>query len=87
MKRTKILATVGPASESEEVLTKMFEAGLDAVRCNFSHGCAQDHKDRVEMIRSVAKKTGHKVGVLGDLQGPKIRIARFKDGKVILEEV
>ena len=67
-------------------LTKMFEAGLDAVRCNFSHGCAQDHKDRVEMIRSVAKKTGHKVGVLGDLQGPKIRIARFKDDKVMLEE-
>lgn len=86
MKRVKILATVGPASESEEVLEKMFKAGLDAVRCNFSHGTADDHKSRVELIRRVAKKTGHKVGVLGDLQGPKIRIARFKNDKVMLEQ-
>jgi pyruvate kinase len=84
MKRTKILATVGPASESEEVLAKLFEAGLDAARCNFSHGTADDHRKRVKLIREVAKKNGHKVGILGDLQGPKIRIARFKDNKVIL---
>ena len=51
MKRTKILATVGPASESEEVLAKLFEAGLDAARCNFSHGTADDHRKRVKLIR------------------------------------
>ena len=84
MKRTKILATIGPASESEDVLVKLFEAGLDAVRCNFSHGTADDHRNRVKSIRDVANKNGFKVGVLGDLQGPKIRIARFKEKKVML---
>ncbi|MCF6775423.1 pyruvate kinase [Thiotrichales bacterium 19X7-9] len=86
MKRTKILATIGPASESEETLTKMVKAGLNAVRCNFSHGSAEDHKQRIKMIRRVAKKLGVTIGILGDLQGPKIRVAKFKNKEVLLQK-
>ncbi|WP_395946275.1 pyruvate kinase [Caedibacter taeniospiralis] len=85
MRRTKILATIGPASESKEVLSKMVDAGLNAVRCNFSHGTADDHRKRVQLIREVAKEKGTYIGILADLQGPKIRVAKFKDGKVILK--
>jgi pyruvate kinase len=85
MRRTKILATLGPASENKEVLRKMIQAGLNAVRCNFSHGDAQDHAQRVEFIRTVAREEGRTIGILGDLQGPKIRVAKFKQGSVMLE--
>lgn len=85
MRRTKILATLGPASESEEVLDGMIKAGLSAVRCNFSHGTAEDHKQRVEMVRKVAKANGVRIGILADLQGPKIRTANFIDGKIELK--
>lgn len=85
MRRTKILATIGPASESKEVLSKMVDAGLNAVRCNFSHGTADDHRKRVQLIREVAKEKGVYIGILADLQGPKIRVAKFKDGKVLLK--
>jgi pyruvate kinase len=84
MRRTKILATIGPASETPEILTKMVKAGLNAVRCNFSHGTPEDHKKRVDMIRSVAKKLGVSIGILADLQGPKIRVAKFIESKVKL---
>ena len=84
MRRTKILATLGPASENEEVLDGMIKAGLSAVRCNFSHGTAEDHKKRVELVRKVAKDNGVRIGILADLQGPKIRTANFKNGKVEL---
>ncbi len=84
MRRTKILATLGPASESEEVLTQMIQAGLNAVRCNFSHGTAQDHQDRIKKIRDVSAKAGKTIGILADLQGPKIRVAKFKQSKVKL---
>ena len=86
MKRTKILATLGPASDSSDILESMFAAGMDAVRCNFSHGSAQDHRDRVDLVRKAADKARVKVGILGDLQGPKIRIARFKQDKVMLKQ-
>jgi len=86
MRRTKILATLGPASESKEVLTEMVKAGLNAVRCNFSHGCFEEHKNRVEIIRQVAKEQNTYIGILADLQGPKIRVSRFKNDFVILEE-
>ena len=69
MRRTKILATLGPASESKEVLTQMIQAGLNAVRCNFSHGTAQDHQDRIKKIRDVSAKAGKTIGILADLQG------------------
>ncbi len=86
LRRTKILATLGPATDKPDVLEGLFEAGVDVVRMNFSHGSAQDHIDRANKIRELSKKTGRRVGILCDLQGPKIRIARFKDTKVQLEE-
>lgn len=86
MRRTKILATLGPASESLDVLKKMIAAGLNAVRCNFSHGTAEDHAKRVAMIRLAAKEAGKTVGILADLQGPKIRVSKFKDGAIELKE-
>lgn len=86
MRRTKILATLGPASESEEVLRKMIRAGLNAVRCNFSHGTAEDHQKRVEFVRAVAKSENTTIGILADLQGPKIRVAKFKDGSIALND-
>lgn len=84
MRRTKILATIGPSSESKEILSKMVDAGVNAVRCNFSHGTEDDHRKRIQLIREVAKEKGVHIGILADLQGPKIRIAKFKDGKIIL---
>ena len=86
MRRTKILATIGPASESPEVLREMIRAGLNAVRCNFSHGSHEDHQKRIELVRKVAKEEGKIVGILADLQGPKIRVARFKSKSVELKE-
>ncbi len=86
MRRTKILATLGPATAKEGVLEALFEAGVDVVRLNFSHGSAQDHIETANRVRALSKKTGRLVGILGDLQGPKIRIARFKNGKVFLNE-
>ncbi|MGZ5052913.1 MAG: pyruvate kinase [Methylobacter sp.] len=86
LRRTKILATLGPATDKPGVLEGMFAAGLDFVRLNFSHGSAQDHINRANAVRELSKKTGRLVGILADLQGPKIRIARFKDTKVFLQE-
>lgn len=85
MRRTKILATIGPASESKEILNKMVDAGINAVRCNFSHGTINDHQKRVQLIREVAREKGTYIGILADLQGPKIRIAKFKEGEVIIQ--
>ena len=84
-RRTKIVATLGPASSDEKTLTRMIEAGMDVVRMNFSHGTADEHRARVEMIRMLARRAGRAVGVLVDLQGPKIRISRFQQGKVQLQ--
>ncbi|NOQ36987.1 MAG: pyruvate kinase [Methylococcaceae bacterium] len=86
LRRTKILATLGPATDKPGVLESLFEAGVDVVRLNFSHGVAQDHIDRANAVRELTQKTGRRVGILADLQGPKIRIARFTDGKVNLDE-
>ena len=83
-RRTKIVATIGPTSSSSEVLEAMMSAGLDMVRMNFSHGSPDDHRARIDLVRSCAKKVGRIVGILADLQGPKIRIARFRDGKIQL---
>jgi pyruvate kinase len=86
LRRTKILATLGPATDKPGVLEALFDAGIDVVRLNFSHGSAQDHIDRADRVRELSRKTGRRVGILADLQGPKIRIERFKEGKVWLEE-
>ena len=84
-RRTKIVATLGPASSDAKTLERMIEAGLDVVRMNFSHGTAAEHKKRVELVRSLARKAGRAVGVLVDLQGPKIRIGKFTEGRVTLQ--
>ncbi|MDY7114976.1 pyruvate kinase [Halomonas sp. SSL-5] len=86
IRRTKIVATLGPASDREGVLEAMIAAGVDVVRLNFSHGAADDHRRRLERVREIAARQGRSVAALGDLQGPKIRIARFAEGAVELEE-
>ncbi|MBI4205855.1 MAG: pyruvate kinase [Betaproteobacteria bacterium] len=84
LRRTKIVATLGPASSDPKVLARMIDAGLDVVRVNFSHGSASEHRKQVELVRALARKAGRAVGVLVDLQGPKIRIGRFRDGRITL---
>ncbi|ERS92110.1 pyruvate kinase [Halomonas sp. PBN3] len=86
IRRTKIVATLGPASDREGVLEAMIAAGVDVVRLNFSHGSASDHRRRLAAVREIAERLGRSVAALGDLQGPKIRIARFAEGAVSLEE-
>ncbi len=86
LRRTKIIATLGPASEKPEILEKMIDAGLDVARLNFSHGSADDHRKRALALRAAAKKCGREVGLLGDLQGPKIRVKRFKKRSVFLPD-
>jgi pyruvate kinase len=84
LRRTKIVATLGPSTDDPAVLAEIVRAGVDVVRLNFSHGAVADHARRVELVRAAARQAGRYVGVLGDLQGPKIRIDRFKAGKVEL---
>ena len=81
---TKIVATLGPASNTPEVLEKMIRAGVDVVRLNFSHGKAQDHIDRANMVRAAAERVGKSVAIMADLQGPKIRVGKFENGKIEL---
>ena len=81
---TKIVATLGPACSTPEILTRMLVAGVDVVRLNFSHGTADDHRGRAEAVRAAAQGLGREVAVMADLQGPKIRVGKFRDGKVIL---
>ena len=82
---TKIVATLGPASSSAEVLERMMLAGVDVMRLNFSHGTAQDHIDRAALIREVSKKVGKEVAIMADLQGPKIRVGKIEGGKTMLQ--
>ena len=86
LRRTKIVATLGPASSSPEVLENMIRAGVDLVRMNFSHGSVQDHVQRAETVRAAAVKVGRTVGILADLQGPKIRVRKFENDKIILNK-
>lgn len=86
LKRTKIVATLGPATDREGELEKMIKSGLDVVRINMSHGNPEEHKARAQRVRELSEKFDHEVGVLVDLQGPKIRIARFAEDKVFLNE-
>jgi pyruvate kinase len=86
LRRTKIVATLGPATDTPAVLEDVIRRGADVVRVNFSHGDADAHRNRVRMVREVSARIGKHVAVLGDLQGPKIRIECFADGKAILRE-
>ena len=83
-RHTKIVATLGPASSSPEILERMVLAGIDVVRMNFSHGTVEDHLARAAGIRAAAAKLGRSVGILGDLQGPKIRVGKFDGNKITL---
>jgi len=84
MRRTKIVATIGPATESKEVLRQLIEAGATTFRLNFSHGDHDDHAERITTIREVAQEMGLHIGILQDLQGPKIRLGRFEAGPISL---
>ncbi len=86
MCKTKIVATLGPASNNPQIIEKLILAGVNVVRLNFSHGSSEEHIARAELVRSIALRLDRHVGVLVDLQGPKIRIAAFLDGQVKLEK-
>ncbi|HEX7912186.1 pyruvate kinase [Paraburkholderia ginsengiterrae] len=81
---TKIVATIGPASSTPEILQQMIQAGADVVRLNFSHGTADDHRQRAEFVREAARHAGREVAIMADLQGPKIRVGKFENGKIML---
>ena len=85
-RHTKIVATLGPASSSPEILESMVHAGIDVVRMNFSHGTAEDHVARAAAIREASARARRPVGILADLQGPKIRIGKFSDGRITLQK-
>ena len=85
-RRTKILATLGPATDTQEKIEAIIAAGANVVRMNFSHGQAEDHIERAKRVRAAAAKLGKYVAILGDLQGPKIRVSRFANDKVFLNE-
>ncbi|MFO1418266.1 MAG: pyruvate kinase [Methylotetracoccus sp.] len=87
IRRTKILATLGPATEDPKILDSVLRAGADVVRLNFSHGTPEEHRARAELVRKISRELNRHVAILADLQGPKIRIARFKgNGKILLKE-
>ena len=84
LRRTKIVTTMGPATDREGVLEGIINAGANMVRMNFSHGSAEDHIKRAQEVRDLASRLGKQVAILGDLQGPKIRVSTFKEGKIFL---
>lgn len=85
-RQTKIVATLGPASTDEAVLRRLFETGVDVFRLNFSHGSHEDHKEVMDRIRTMEEEYGRPIGVMADLQGPKLRIGKFKTGSVALDK-
>jgi len=86
LRRTKIVATIGPATSSPEVLRAIIEAGATTLRLNFSHGTYEDHQRSIQLIRQISFELNQPVGILQDLQGPKIRLGKFKDGPILLNK-
>ncbi len=86
VRQTKIVATLGPASSTQEIIRKLLKEGVDVFRLNFSHGEHEDHKERVKMIRALEKEFSAPIGILADLQGPKLRVGKFKDGSIALKK-
>src|SRR5512145_1430393 len=86
LRSTKIVATLGPSSSEPTTLERMVRAGVDVVRLNFSHGTADDHLKRAALVKEIASRVGRTVAIMCDLQGPKIRVGKFKDGKATLEK-
>ncbi len=85
-RKTKIVATLGPASSTPAMIKSLFEAGVDVFRFNFSHGTHEDHQKRLTMVREIEKKTGRPIGVFADLQGPKLRLGTFKNGTIDIQK-
>ena len=86
MKKTKIICTLGPASESEEVLSQMVEAGMNVARLNFSHGTHEEHLKKMNTIKKVRDKMKVPLPIMLDTKGPEFRIGTFKDGKIMLHD-
>lgn len=86
MKRTKIVGTIGPASESEEILTKLFESGLNVCRLNFSHGSHEEHKARIDSIKRIRERLNLPIAILLDTKGPEVRLKEFEEGSITLSE-
>lgn len=86
MKKTKIVGTIGPASESEEILTKLFESGLNVCRLNFSHGSHEEHKVRIDTIKRVRERLNLPIAILLDTKGPEVRLREFEEGIIFLSE-
>ena len=86
MRKTKIVCTLGPATDNEEVLRQMMLEGMNVARCNFSHATYDEHKKRMDMIKKLRKEVGQPVAILLDTKGPEVRVKNFKDGRVTLEE-
>ena len=84
-RRTKIIATVGPASTSPEILARLFHGGVDVFRLNFSHGTHDDHLARITTLRALERSVGRPIGILADVQGPKLRVGTFGGGRVTLQ--
>ncbi|ERM60387.1 Pyruvate kinase [Vibrio cyclitrophicus FF75] len=84
LRKTKIVTTLGPSTDKGNVLEEIIKAGANVVRMNFSHGTSEDHIQRAENVRAIAKRLGTQIAILGDLQGPKIRVSTFKDNKIQL---
>lgn len=84
-RHTKIIATIGPASASEDMLARLFQAGADVFRLNLSHGTHEEHAEQLRRVRALEERVGYPIGVLADLQGPKLRVGRFANAKVSLE--
>ena len=86
LRSAKIVSTLGPSSDTEMVIRSLFETGVDIFRLNFSHGTHEEHKNRIDMIRNLERDYNHPVGIIADLQGPKIRVSKFKNNKILLVE-
>ncbi len=86
MRKTKIVCTLGPSTDSEEVLRQMMVEGMNVARCNFSHGTYEEHKKRMDMVKKLRKEVGKPIAILLDTKGPEVRVKNFKEGKVTLEE-
>ena len=86
LRSAKIVSTLGPSSDTEMVIRSLFETGVDIFRLNFSHGTHEEHKNRIDIIRNLERDYNHPVGIIADLQGPKIRVSKFKNNKILLVE-
>ena len=85
LKKTKIVCTLGPSSNTQETIEKMIKAGMNVARFNFSHGSHEEHKQRIDMVRAASKKLGVPVALLLDTKGPEIRLGKFKNGSIQME--